>query len=228
MSPTLSYDAAHMGTMMVVYTMPTSNITSLTAYYKEVNGATYTDKSINLGTDMTGFTYLPADKCIQDFYIDARYINSEKEEQNTRSEKIDLLTLHQPRNMMATLQPDGKVQVSWQTDHARWSDISVNDSWELQRNVSGRSDANNGAWQTIAQVGFDQGTHQYSFTDESMLQNYEGQDVHYRVRRLSTSLWNWGQQAVTPCAYCPLHLCCLPSRRPRHSEAALGTTQSIP
>lgn len=40
-------------------------------------------------------------------------------------------------------------------------------------------------------MAFDGISDSYSFTDATLLENYEGQPVYYRVRRASTSLWDW-------------------------------------
>ena len=190
--PVLSYDASHIGTMMTFYTIATSNIKRITGYWKEVNGSMYNDKSMDLGKNMSGFAYLPADRCIKDFYVQTTYIDSENAEQTTESEPIDLPTLHQPQTVTAQLQDDGKVIISWNTNHTAWDDIASNDMWEVQRNTSERHDASSSYWRTLEMVDFTPGTEKYTYTDESLLGDYKGYDVYYRVRRVGTSMWNWG------------------------------------
>ena len=191
MAPTLSYDVNHAGSIMVFYTMPANNITSMTAYYKEVNGNSYTDKQMRLSTEMSGNIYLPADKSFKDLYIEAHYADTEGATQTTTSETMDPSMLHQPKNLTAKLLPDGKVLLTWQISDTRWADISSNDSWELQRNTSGRSDANDAQWTGIGQLAYEDGEDIFSFTDDNLLNVYNGQPVYYRVRRLSTAAWNW-------------------------------------
>ena len=66
MDPVLSYDASHIGTMMLFYNIATNNVKRITGFWKEVNGAMYNDHSIDLNKNVSGFAYLPADQCIKD------------------------------------------------------------------------------------------------------------------------------------------------------------------
>lgn len=191
LDPILSYDANHVGTLMVFYTLPTTGVKRITAYWKEMNGNVYNNKSMELGASSSGFAYLPADRCIKDLYVRAIYIDSEDEEQTTESEPIDLPTLHQPQAMKTTLDNNGKVTVSWNINHVLWGDISTSDVWELQRNTSERPDASSSDWMTLGMIEYEEGVTEYSFTDSTMLNDYQGHNVYYRVRRVSTSTWNW-------------------------------------
>ena len=192
MDPVLSYDANHIGTMMTFYTITASDVKSVTGYWKEVNGNVYNDKSMDLGNSMSGFAYLPADRCIKDFYVRATYIDREKAEQTTESEPIDLPTLHQPQNVSAQLQEDGKAIISWKMNHTVWDDISPNDTWEIQRNTTDRPEVGSSYWRTLDMVSYEPGTEEYTYTDETLLSDYKGNNVYYRVRRTGTSIWNWG------------------------------------
>ena len=192
MDPILSYDANHIGTLMAFYTMPATGVKRITAYWKEMNGNVYNNKSIELGTASSGFAYLPADRCIKDLYVRATYVDSESEEQTTESDPIDLPTLHNPQAMKALLDSNGKVTVTWGINHVQWSDISTSDVWELQRNTSERPDVSSSDWMTVGMIEYEEGKSEYTFTDSLMLNDYQGHDVYYRVRRVSTSTWNWG------------------------------------
>ncbi|MBQ6682987.1 MAG: hypothetical protein IJM74_02670, partial [Bacteroidales bacterium] len=192
MAHVLSYDASHIGTMTVFYSVAANNVKNITAYWKEMTGNVYNDKSMDLGKSMSGFAYLPADRCIKDFYVQATYQDSENEEQTTRSESFDLPTLHSPQTVNAHLQEDGKVVITWKTNHQTWDDIASNDMWEIQRNTSERPDATSSFWRTLDMVSYEPGINEYTYTDESLLSEYDGHDVYYRVRRVGTSVWNWG------------------------------------
>ena len=190
MDPILGYDAAHAGQTMMIYTMTSSDINSLTAHYKEVNGATYKSRSMALGKEMSGFIYLPSDKCIKDFSITARYMDTEGAERSSQSTPFDLPTLHMPYGFVATLQADGSAQLRWECKDKNWADISTDDIWDIQRNTSGDS-SSEGLWQSIGQATYEGNDTVYTFTDESFATGYEGHPVFYRVRRASTAMWDW-------------------------------------
>ncbi|MBR3531466.1 MAG: hypothetical protein IKN83_08885 [Bacteroidaceae bacterium] len=190
MDPMLGYDATHAGQTMLVYMMSASNITSLSAHYTEVNGATETKKSRYLDPEMSGFIYLDADKCYKNFYIDARYKDSENKLHRVQSDTIIVPTLHQPYNLKATLQDNGEVELTWRCKNPGWADIQPDDMWEIQRNTSGNQNAT-AIWTSIGQISYEGAATNYSFTDATLLENYEGQPVYYRVRRTTTAIWDW-------------------------------------
>ncbi len=190
MDPILGYDATHAGQTMMIYTMSSSDIISMTAHYKEVNGSTYKSRSMALGNDMSGYIYLPSDKCISDFSITARYIDTEGVERTSQSTPVDLPTLHLPVGFSATLQTDGTVHLRWECKDKHWADISVDDIWDIQRNTSGDS-SSEGLWQSIGQASYEGNDTVYTFIDNAFATGYEGHPVYYRVRRSSTAMWDW-------------------------------------
>ena len=100
---------------------------------------------------MSGFIYLPSDKCIKDFSITARYMDTEGAERSSQSTPFDLPTLHLPYGFVATLQANGSVQLRWECKDKNWADISTDDIWDIQRNTSGDS-SSEGLWQSTAMV----------------------------------------------------------------------------
>ena len=198
MDPILGYDAAHAGDIMMIYTMSTNDIISLTAHYKEVSGITYKSRSMALGKDMSGYIYLPSDKCVKDFSITARYKDMEGVERTSQTTPFDLPTLHQPYGLAATLGADGTVQLRWECKDKNWADISMDDIWDIQRNTSGDS-GTEGLWQSIGQVAYEVNDTVYTFVDEMFADSYEGHPVYYRVRRGTTTMWDWktGTYATT-------------------------------
>lgn len=198
MDPVLGYDAAHAGQTMMIYTMSTSDIVSLTAHYKEVSGGTYKSQSMALGKEMSGYIYLPSDKCISDFRISARYKDTEGVERTSQSMPVDLPTLHQPYGLAAALQANGTVLLRWECKDKNWADISMDDIWDVQRNTSGDIYAE-GLWKSIGQVSYERNDTVYTFSDDMFASSYEGHPVYYRVRRASTAMWYWktGTYAMT-------------------------------
>ena len=184
--PMIGYDAAHAGQMMLIYTMGTNNINSITAHYNELSGQRSTHKTIPVDPKMSGYIYLDADKCYKDFYLEADYQDMENRRRVARSDSMTLPVLHMPANFTATLQDDGTAKISWTTTHTKWNDIISDDSWNLQRNTSGALNAN-AKWESITEIPFESGDSVYTFIDNSLLNNYEGKPVYYRLRRSSTS-----------------------------------------
>lgn len=202
MDPILGYDAAHAGQTMLIYSMGTNNITNLEASYTEVDGWTETKKKMYIDPEMSGFIYLDASKCYKDFCLKARYIDTEKKARFSQSDMRVIPTLHLASNLNATLREDGTVAISWTCRNNHWNDISTGDSWEVQRNTTGALNAT-AVWQSIAQVAFVNTDTVYTCTDQTLIENYEGQPVYYRVRRASTAAWDWkaGTYAMTMLPY---------------------------
>ena len=190
MEPMLGYDAAHAGQTMIIYTMAASEVTSLTAHYSEVNGQTETKVSKALEPEMSGFVYLDADRCYKDFSLEAHYLDTEGKARISHSDSITIPTLHQPYGLTAELQADGKVVLKWRCKNSGWNDILSSDTWDIQRNTSGAPEATT-QWQSIDQLTFLSSDDEYTCTDNSMIDNYEGKPVYYRVRRSSTAVWDW-------------------------------------
>lgn len=190
LDPMLGYDAAHAGKTMLVYTMAASEIISITAYYTEVNGMQETLKVQTIGSDMSGFIYLDADKCYKDLYLKTIYKDTEGTVRTSQSAPIVVPMLHLPAGLTATLQDDNSVQLRWTCKNTTWDDISPDDSWEIQRNTTGTVNAQ-AQWQPVGQVTFENCDTTYTFTDNTLVSNYEGKPVYYRVRRISTTSWDW-------------------------------------
>ena len=192
MDPMLGYDAAHAGKTMLVYTMAANEITGITAYYTEVNGMQETMRMQKIGTDMSGFIYLDANKCYKDLYLKTTYKDTEGTARTSQSDPIVVPTLHMPAGLTATLQDDNSVQLRWTCKNTTWADIAPDDSWEIQRNTTGTVNAQ-AQWQPVGQVTFENCDTTYTFTDNSLVSNYEGKPVYYRVRRISTTAWEWSE-----------------------------------
>ena len=190
MDPMLGYDDVHAGQTMLIYMMGASEIKKLTARYTEVNGKLEMKKSVSVDPELTGFIYLDADKCYKDFRLEASYLDTEEKLRTACSDTIIVPTLHHAYNLTASLQNDGGVKLSWRCKGDGWKDIMMDDSWEVQRNTTGNLNAA-GQWTNIGQVKFQDGDTIYTCTDNTLLDNYEGTIVYYRVRRTSTALWNW-------------------------------------
>ncbi|MBQ9558661.1 MAG: carboxypeptidase regulatory-like domain-containing protein [Bacteroidaceae bacterium] len=195
MDPIVSYNTGRPNQIMVPYMLAANNIQSMTAYYTEVNGADTTSRTVSLSTSSSDFIWLNAERPVRNLYLKTTYTNTEGDPVTTTSDRRDMPILHQPKSMTATVQPDGKVLLSWEIATPRWEDIMPNDSWEVQRNISGSSDPNDGGWTTLGQVMFDGKETRYTLTDENLLQVYSGQPVYYRVRRAITALWGWTSQS---------------------------------
>ena len=192
MDPIIAFDASRPNQMMVPYMMATNNILDIWAYYSyyDTASSSFKWKLDNLDkTKTSDFLYLPANQRVKGFHITAKYKNSEGDEVTTSSTDIDLPILHHAKNLSASLMENGHVEVKWNIEYPEWKDLADNDSWEIQRNLSGSP--NNTQWMTIGQLEYDPKAAQYTFEDESFLTSYEGNRVYYRVRRVVTAVWNW-------------------------------------
>lgn len=191
MEPIISFEMGKPNQMMVPYMMAATNLTSIKAYYFELDNTSSilpTSKTLDK-TKNSDFVYLPADKRVRDFYIHATYEDNEGKIKTSESTHIDLPIMHHAKNLTASLKENGHVEVKWSIEFPEWKDIIDNDSWEIQRNLSGSP--NNTQWMTIGQLEYNQKTTDYVFEDESFLTSYQDNYVYYRVRRVTTAVWNW-------------------------------------
>ena len=176
MEPMLGYDASHPGQTMLIYTMATNGIEKLAAHYTEVNGNQELKRTMLLDKELTGFIYLDADKCYKEFTIEAQYTDIEKRLRTSYSDSIVIPTLHQPYGFSASVQPNGSAKLQWRCRNNQWNDLMPNDTWEIQRNTTGLLNAM-GEWMSIGQVEFLNKDTLYTFIDNALIKNYEGQPV---------------------------------------------------
>ena len=133
--------------------------------------------------------YLDIDKCYKDFTIKAKYTDTEDKERNSASDPIPLPTMQLPVGLSASLQSDGSVLLSWRKSHPKWPDIQDGDLWDIQRNTTGSLNAD-GEWVSISQTSVTSDSI-FNYVDNTLLAAYQGKPVYYRVRRASTTAWNW-------------------------------------
>ena len=193
--PMLSFDRSNVNALMFSYSVNAKNIRSLAIHYTDaLTGRTY---SSSLPTkSISGSAYIPADRPWKDVYIDAYVTDSEGKPVDTpiSSAKLTTKMLHHPRNFMAEMTTDGKAKLTWQVTEPNEEDFEEYDFFEIQRNVTGSIDANDKNWRTISQdEQLQKGKKEYSFTDTTLLDEYCGEQVAYRVRRSSTSTWQWSE-----------------------------------
>ena len=192
--PMLSFDRSNVNSLMFAYSVSAKKIKSMAIHYTDaITGKAY---SRNLPTSsISGSAYIPADRPWKDVYIDASVIDYEGKDAGTiSSEKMSTKMLHHPRNLAAEMTTEGKVKLSWQVDEPNEEDIEDYDFFEIQRNVTGTTDANDKNWRTIAQeTTYQKGKKDYAFTDTTLLDEYCGKQVAYRVRRSTTATWQWAE-----------------------------------
>ena len=154
MEPVVSYSSSRPNQIMVPYMIAATKIKSLEACYTEIHGAATVNRVLDLGTDANGFLYFDAETPIKDLYIEANYTNAENKDVTSESSKMDVPVLHHAKGLGATLQSDGKVAVSWSVANPHWTDIMDSDNWEIQRNTTGSSDADDTGWTSIGQLAY--------------------------------------------------------------------------
>lgn len=190
--PMLSYNIDLAGTLMFSYVVQAKEIrgTGAVIHYTDAEtGASYTK---TLSTKLADFAFLPADRPWKDIYISADVKDSEGKNASVESVKMSSNMLHFPKNLQAKLQPNGAVNLSWTVNNADWTDFDNSDYFEIQRNVNGSTQDNDEGWMTIAmEEQFAKGKDTYTFIDNTLLDRYKNKPVAYRVRRSSTTVWNW-------------------------------------
>ena len=193
MTPMLAFDKEHIGKTMIPYAIQASKVNSMKV--------TYTNRVTNRKEEMavdkpstSGYIYLPADLPMSNVKAVCNVTDQEGNKVDVTSDVVEVALLHQPKNFKAQLTDDAQVHLSWTIDYPLYSDIIDNDFWEIQRNLNGSTNDEDSQWMTIGQVAFEQDT-LFTYTDEDFLNNYRGTAASYRVRRMGTTVWGWGENA---------------------------------
>ena len=218
MTPMLAFDKEHIGKTMIPYAIQASNVNSMKV--------TYTNRVTNRVEEMTidkpatsGFIYLPADLPMSNVRAVCNVTDQEGNQVNVTSDVVEVALLHQPKNLTAQYADGGKVALNWTTDYPLYSDIIDNDFWEIQRNLNGSTNDEDSQWMTIGQLAFAQDS-LFTYTDEDFLNSYRGTVVTYRVRRMGTSVWGWGENTGRQM--------CVMSEQPYLSDLHNATVKKLP
>ena len=192
--PILAYDKAHTGQIMVPWSIAANSNLSSTAYWTLPSGTT---QSLNIGSESAGFLYVDAFQPNKSLYVKSTYKNMEGVMVNGQESepRVDIPMLHTARNLAAKMMQDGQVRLTWKVDYPDYPDIMQTDQFEVQRTTDGNPDPDGSGWRDVGVVDFVQGQTSYEFTDETLLDAYKGEIVHYRVRRLTASGWDWSYDA---------------------------------
>ena len=203
--PMLAYDGEHVNQQMFTYSVQARSIVWAKLYYTDaLTGQKYTqdlDKSKLVGT-----LYIPADRPWRDVYVEAHVYDAEGKEVdiNIKSEARTTLMMHYPQDFFASIDNTGNALLTWSINNADLEDMLDGDYFEIQRNVSGSNARIDPNWVTItAAIRYEQGKRRYSYTDESLLSQYQGKAVTYRIRRTYTGMWQWAEQSG--CATCQVN-----------------------
>ncbi len=194
--PMLSYDRSEINKIMMTYSVTASKIVWLKLHYTDaLTGKDYTQDMPT--KNLVGFAYLPADRPWKNIYMTAKVLNTEKKEVELpapeESAWLKTKMLHHPKNFSATLNKKGEVLLKWTVDEPKEEDIESGDFFEIQRNLTGSTDTNSPNWTTISmEIPFEQGKKDYSFLDNTLMDQYQGKPASYRIRRSTTTMWSWG------------------------------------
>ena len=193
MSPMLAFDKEHIGKTMIPYAIQASKINSMKVTY--TNRITNREEILTVDKPSTsGYLYLPADLPMSGVKAECNVTDQEGNVVTVTSDVVEVALLHQPKNLKVQLTDDAHARVSWTVDYPLYSDITDNDFWEIQRNLSGSTNDEDTQWTTIGQTAFEQDS-LFTFIDEDFLNSYRGNAVSYRVRRMATSIWGWNEQS---------------------------------
>jgi len=188
--PVLSYSANQAGSILIPYTIQAKSVIEATIFYTDA--ITGTNYSKRLSTKLVDMANLPADRPWKDIYIRAKLLDSESQDVSITSNMVTSKMMHFPKDLTAKIQTNGEVLLTWKVDNAEIEDLDDGDFFEVQRNVTGNTDANDGGWTTIAmEEQFVRNQNTYTFIDNTLLDRYKDKPVAYRVRRSATALWKW-------------------------------------
>lgn len=194
--PMVAYDRARINQIMMSYSVTALSIKWLKLHYTDaLTGQKYTQ---DLPTkNLVDFAYLPADRPWKNIYMTAKIVNTEKQEVEIpapdESAQLSSNMLHHPKNFTVTLNTDGVAVLKWTVDEPNEEDLEDTDFFEIQRNLTGSTDADDPNWTTISmEKVFEQGKKEYTYPDETLMNQYQGKPVSYRIRRSATTMWSWG------------------------------------
>ena len=195
--PMLATGRDHANEIMFSYSFVVNKIYSATLHYTDaVTNKQYTQ---TLSTSKkVDFAYLPANRPWKDIHIKATVLDVQtkvdipENRVDIESEKFSSSMLHHPRGLSAKLEENGFVTLNWQVDDPDQGDIYEGDFFEIQRNLMGATDDDDPYWKTISmEVSYKNNQKDYTFVDETLIDQYEGKAVTYRVRRSVSSMWQW-------------------------------------
>lgn len=195
--PMLATGRDHVNEIMFSYSFVVNKIYSATLHYTDaVTNKQYTQ---TLSTSKkVDFAYLPANRPWKDIHIKASVLDVQTKTDNPNdkvdieSEKFSSNMLHHPRGLSAKLEENGFVTLNWQVDDPDQGDIYEGDFFEIQRNLMGATDDDDPYWKTISmEVSYENNKKNYSYVDKTLIDQYEGKAVTYRVRRSVSSMWQW-------------------------------------
>ena len=193
MSSMLNVDDGHRKEISVIWQINANEVTQTVAHYKE-DGVAKTD---TLKAETFGTFSVPSDKLIDSLYVEVDYKDSEGNTVTGQiSEYYDVPYFHQAKNLNASMLEDGSVKLTWKVDNASRQDIMPTDYWLIQRNTNGAINVDDSQWTNISQVSFEQNQSSFTYTDESLLADYQYKPVYYRVQRASVANnWGYGETA---------------------------------
>ncbi len=194
--PMLAVENDHVNELMLTYSITARSVNSATIHYTDaLTGQTYS-KSLN--KDLVGKAYIPADRPWKDVYIDASVKDMEGNNVpgTILSEKKSSKMLHYPKNLQVRINNAGEAVLTWDVDNSDLADLTDADKFEIQRNTTGSTARIDPNWTTISgEIDYEQGKAHYTMTDKTLLNNYTGQKVAYRIRRIYSSVWKWADNS---------------------------------
>src|SRR5574344_1190229 len=203
MMPILSVASGNGTTIKIPWSIAASKVSSVNCKYTLVKSGVQKTESLTAGS--SGYVSIPALEPVKDISLTVSYYDSEKNLKTVSSEVIKTMpTLHFPQNVTVELKGDGKASIKWIADYPDLEDIMSSDFFEIQRNVSVQSDGSylkdETKWSTIGTVAYENNKANYEFMDETLFASYQNNAPYYRIRRISTSKWGWGDDYGAPTA----------------------------
>ena len=194
LDPMLSYDRQHVGEIVIPYYIQAGKCTKLDLHYTDA--ITKKETVLNQEPGLSGSVYVPMERPLENVFLQADLVDTDKNSlKDIKSQSIEVNQLHLPKDFKANLRDDGTVMLSWSVENSDYPDISPDDFWDIQRNMTGTAEENDKNWRTISQIEFQEKTTNFQLLDDDLIDSYENKAVSYRIRRSSAAVWDWGSKA---------------------------------
>ena len=190
--PMLAFESSSAGHIMIPWYAQAKSLTNAKLHAVDAVTGHVTMMKVTTSA-LTGYVRIPMDRPYSSVQLSGQVKTFEGEDVpgELSSNSISVPMFHTPTNFSATMQPDGKVVLKWKVNLPNQHDIMDFDMFEIQRNMTGSTNPDDAAWQTIQQEPYEENKENYEVVDADMISRYQGHPVTYRVRRSGTSFWGW-------------------------------------
>jgi len=191
--PMLAFDKSSAGYIMVPWYAQVKSLSDVKLRTVDASNGHVSITTVDTKKSLSGYVNIPMDRPYSSVVLSGSAVatNGVAIPGRLESSSIEIPMLHTPNHLMASMKTDGKVVLRWKIDLPNTYDIMEGDMFEVQRNMTGSTNADDAAWTTIGMLEYERTKGDYELIDSMMLDRYQGNPVTYRVRRQCTSMWSW-------------------------------------